>query len=110
MSSTQDISEINDQGSLSRRLLPKVTAVGGFGCLSDNGKDNEIEKTPTFGPRLDMDHILGMTKMKGGVKISLDIDKVLSAKEVTLLDKVIQGISEFKKDSEERRKKNVTPI
>ncbi|MDI6761879.1 MAG: chemotaxis protein CheW [Thermodesulfobacteriota bacterium] len=52
-----------------------------------NIKSADIEETPTFGARLDTDYILGMAKMNGGVKILLDIDKVLSAEEVAVLDK-----------------------
>ncbi len=52
-----------------------------------NIKEEEIEETPAFGAKLDTGYILGMAKMEGGVKILLDIDKVLSAKEVELLDK-----------------------
>jgi purine-binding chemotaxis protein CheW len=52
-----------------------------------NIKAADIEETPTFGARLDTDYILGMAKMNGGVKILLDIDKVLSAEEVSVLDK-----------------------
>jgi len=52
-----------------------------------NIKGGDIEETPTFGARLETDYILGMAKMNGGVKILLDIDKVLSAEEVNLLDK-----------------------
>lgn len=46
-----------------------------------------IEDTPSFGTKLNTDYILGMAKMKGSVKILLDIDKVLSAEEVSLLEK-----------------------
>lgn len=52
-----------------------------------NIKGNDIEETPTFGAKLDTNYILGMAKMNGGVKILLDIDKVLSAEEVSFLDK-----------------------
>lgn len=52
-----------------------------------NIKAEEIEDTPTFGVSLDTEFILGMAKMEGGVKILLDIDKVLSAKELTVLEK-----------------------
>ncbi len=52
-----------------------------------NIKGEDIEDTPTFGTRLNTDYILGMAKMEGGVKILLDIDKVLSAEEVTILEK-----------------------
>ncbi len=50
-------------------------------------KAEEIEDTPTFGTKLNTEYILGMAKSEGGVKILLDIDKVLSAEEVAALDK-----------------------
>jgi purine-binding chemotaxis protein CheW len=43
-----------------------------------NIKGTDIEATPTFGEKLETDDILGMAKMNGGVKILLDIDKVLN--------------------------------
>jgi purine-binding chemotaxis protein CheW len=52
-----------------------------------NIKGNDIEDTPTFGTRVDTDYILGMAKVNGGVKILLDIDKVLSEEELSALDK-----------------------
>jgi len=51
-----------------------------------NIKGEDIEDSPTFGTKLDTEYILGMAKMEGGVKILLDIDKVLSAEEVTALE------------------------
>ena len=53
--------------------------------LNING--SEIEETPQFGTSLNTEYILGMAKMEGGVKILLDIDRVLSAKEIEALDK-----------------------
>ena len=50
-----------------------------------NIKGDDIEKTPTFGTRLNTDYILGMAKMEGGVKILLDIDEVLSRDEMSIL-------------------------
>jgi len=50
-----------------------------------NIKGDDIEKTPTFGIKLNTDYILGMAKMEGGVKILLDIDRVLSNDELSLL-------------------------
>ncbi len=50
-----------------------------------NIKGDDIEKTPTFGTRLNTDYILGMAKMEGGVKILLDIDQVLSSDELSML-------------------------
>ncbi len=52
-----------------------------------NIKGKEIEDTPTFGTKLDTEYILGMAKMEGGVKILLDIDKVLNAEEIAVLEK-----------------------
>ena len=50
-----------------------------------NIKADDIEDTPTFGTKLNTDYILGMAKMEGGVKILLDIDKVISNAELSLL-------------------------
>ena len=52
-----------------------------------NIKGEDIENTPTFGTKLNTDYILGMAKVQGGVKILLDIDKVLSAEEIAVLEK-----------------------
>lgn len=52
-----------------------------------NIKESEIEETPKFGTSLNTDYILGMAKMEGGVKILLDIDRVLSQHEITKLEK-----------------------
>jgi purine-binding chemotaxis protein CheW len=50
-----------------------------------NIKRDDIESAPSFGARLNTEYILGMAKMEGGVKILLDIDKVLNADEVATL-------------------------
>jgi purine-binding chemotaxis protein CheW len=47
-----------------------------------NIKAADIEDTPSFGSRLDTAYILGMAKIGQGVKILLDIDKVMSDKEM----------------------------
>ncbi len=52
-----------------------------------NIKSEDTEGAPAFGAKLDTDYILGMAKIEGGVKILLDIDRVLSAEEVAALDK-----------------------
>lgn len=54
-------------------------------------KGEDIEDTPTFGAKLNTEHILGMAKVEGQVKILLDIGCVLCADEVVLLDKLTQG-------------------
>jgi len=51
-------------------------------------KGEEIEDTPTFETRLNIEYILGMAKMDGGVKIMIDIDKVLSQQELELVSAV----------------------
>ena len=50
-----------------------------------NIKGGEIEKTPSFGAKLNTDYILGIAKMEGGVKILLDIDQVLGSDALSLL-------------------------
>ena len=50
-----------------------------------NIRGQDVEETPTFGAKLDTDYILGMAKMEGGVKILLDIDKVLNSDALNLL-------------------------
>ena len=51
-----------------------------------NIKGADIEETPNLGARLDTDYILGMAKINGGVKILLDIDKVLGSEGMGLSD------------------------
>jgi purine-binding chemotaxis protein CheW len=51
-----------------------------------NIKSDEIEETPAFGVSLNTEYILGMAKMEGGVKILLNIDRVLSSEEINLLE------------------------
>ncbi|HPK53757.1 MAG TPA: chemotaxis protein CheW [Smithellaceae bacterium] len=52
-----------------------------------NIKGSDIEDTPNFGTRLNTDFILGMAKAGGGIKILLDIDRVMNSDEVALLEK-----------------------
>lgn len=54
-----------------------------------NIKADEIEPAPTFGTRLDTQYILGMAKTDGGVKILLNIDRVLSSDEIA----TVEGVS-----------------
>jgi purine-binding chemotaxis protein CheW len=51
-----------------------------------NIKGEEVENAPAFGTRLNTDYILGMAKIEGGVKILLDIDKVLNAEDIAVLE------------------------
>jgi purine-binding chemotaxis protein CheW len=50
-----------------------------------NIRAEDIEATPSFGTRLNTDFILGIAKMNGGIKILLDIDRVLSSAETALV-------------------------
>lgn len=54
-----------------------------------NIKSEDIEETPAFGTKLNTDYIMGMAKIGGGVKILLDIDKVLKSEEIKLLEKTV---------------------
>ena len=51
-----------------------------------NIKSAEIEDTPTFGNHLNTDYILGMAKVGSGVKILLDIEKVLNREGIDSLE------------------------
>ncbi len=44
--------------------------------------EQEIEDTPCFGDEVRLPYILGMAKVKGRVKILLDIDEVMTAQEL----------------------------
>nr|QIV52838.1 chemotaxis protein CheW [uncultured bacterium] len=52
-------------------------------------KGEDVETNLTFGKDLDTNYIFGMAKTDGGVKILIDIDKVLSTNEVTMLKKIV---------------------
>ncbi|MGV8057930.1 MAG: chemotaxis protein CheW [Smithellaceae bacterium] len=51
-----------------------------------NIKGTDIEDTPAFGTKLNTEFILGMAKVGGGIKILLDIDRVLSVEEIKIVD------------------------
>lgn len=50
-----------------------------------NIKADEIEAPPAFGARLNTDYILGMAKMGRGVKLLLDIDRVLASQDLSVM-------------------------
>ena len=52
-----------------------------------NIKGGEIEDAPALGANLDTDYILGMAKMNGGVKILLDIDRVMHWEDMNWVEK-----------------------
>jgi purine-binding chemotaxis protein CheW len=49
-----------------------------------NIRQDDTEDTPAFGVKLNTDFILGMAKLGGGVKILLDIDRVLGSQQFSL--------------------------
>jgi purine-binding chemotaxis protein CheW len=51
-----------------------------------NIKAGDIDETPNFGTRLQTDYILGMAKAGGGIKILLDIDRVLHAEDLEVMN------------------------
>lgn len=51
---------------------------------------SEIEDTPDFGEDIGSQYLLGMAKVKGKVKILLDIDKVLSGQELHNLGNMLR--------------------
>ncbi len=55
-------------------------------------QEGEIEDTPDFGDQMRLPYILGMAKVKGKVKILLDIDRVLSQQDFGGLEE-LSGIS-----------------
>jgi purine-binding chemotaxis protein CheW len=69
----------------------KVVAIGiVVDAVSEvlNIKSEDIEDTPAFGVRLNTDYILGMAKVGKGVKLLLDIDRVLGAEDLMQLKDV----------------------
>lgn len=59
----------------------------------------QIEETPEFGIDLDTEFILGIGKIADKVVILLDVDKVMSASEVVLVEKAVK-----KKEKEKEKK------
>ena len=52
--------------------------------------EDDIEDTPDFGPGVETPYLRGMAKIKGKVKILLDIDQVLSSNELNGLSDLLQ--------------------
>ena len=53
-----------------------------------NLSGQEIEDTPDFGEKLETQYLLGMAKVKGKVKILLDIDRILSAQDLQKINAI----------------------
>ena len=51
---------------------------------------SEIEDTPDFGEKIETQYLLGMAKVKGKVKILLDIDRILSAQDLHKLNALFE--------------------
>lgn len=51
---------------------------------------SDVEDTPDFGSGVETQGLLGMAKIKGKVKILLDIDHVLTAQDLTSLQAALQ--------------------
>lgn len=64
--------------------------------------EDQIEATPEFGADIDTDFVLGIGKVGDRVVMVLDIDKVLSAREVNVIKRVasLQAGSDDKKEGE----------
>ncbi len=82
------------EGVDDKRTCIIVVDVGGvmMGIVVDTVSEvmdidgGSIEQTPSFGTELDTDYILGMGKVNNGVKILLDIDKVLTSEDLVMLE------------------------
>jgi len=61
-----------------------------------NIRGEDVEETPSFGSTLNTGYILGMAKIEGGVKILLDIDKVLTGAEMETLSAAEEKVSSAK--------------
>jgi purine-binding chemotaxis protein CheW len=48
-------------------------------------KPDDIEPAPSFGTKVDTTYIQGIAKTGGGVKILLDIDKILTTEELEMI-------------------------
>jgi purine-binding chemotaxis protein CheW len=67
-------------------VLMGIVVDGVAEVLSLSG--SEIEDTPDFGEKLETQYLLGMAKVKGKVKILLDIDRILSQQELQKLNAI----------------------
>ncbi|HEV1284678.1 MAG TPA: chemotaxis protein CheW, partial [Bryobacteraceae bacterium] len=50
----------------------------------------DVEDTPSFGKEVEVSYVMGLAKIKGKVKILLDIDQVMTARELARLDLAAQ--------------------
>jgi purine-binding chemotaxis protein CheW len=52
-------------------------------------KGDKIEDTPAMGANVGTEYILGIAKTDSGVKILLDIDRILKSSELTLMERAV---------------------
>jgi purine-binding chemotaxis protein CheW len=71
------VTQLNEAGG---PLLMGVVVDGVSEVLSI--QEEQIEDTPDFGAELTLPYLLGMAKVRGKVKMLLDIDRVLATQEV----------------------------
>jgi purine-binding chemotaxis protein CheW len=64
---------------------------------------NDIEPAPAFGAQIRADFIQGMGKINGDFVIILQVDKVLSVEEMTMVSTLGQGQSAGHKPALEQR-------
>jgi purine-binding chemotaxis protein CheW len=65
-------------------MLMGIVVDGVVEVLNIAGTD--VEDTPTFGKEVELSYVMGLAKLKGKVKILLDIDQVMTAGELARLD------------------------
>jgi purine-binding chemotaxis protein CheW len=65
-------------------MLMGIVVDGVVEVLNIAGAD--VEDTPSFGKEVEVPYVMGMAKLKGKVKILLDIDQVMTARELARLD------------------------
>ncbi len=75
-------------GEHSSTLLMGIVVDGVSEVLNLSGQ--EIEDTPDFGEDIGGEYLLGMAKVKGKVKILLDIDRILSAHDLQKLNAIFE--------------------
>ena len=74
------VMEVSGQGG--HRLLMGIVVDQVREVINVRGED--IEPTPSFGSHMDTEYILGMAKVDSGVKILLDIDRVVGDSQLVL--------------------------
>lgn len=79
------VTQVQSEGST---VMVGIVVDGVSEVLNLTGQ--EIEDTPDFGDEAGVRYLLGMAKVKGKVKILLDIDQVLSTQELTSLGAMLQ--------------------